>query len=413
MHFYPAPVCLPDFSRTDAGKWAVIACDQFTSEPEYWKECDRLVGEAPSALRLVFPEVWLSEDNTARIRAINETMHAYDGRVLRSLSDPCYVYLERTQPDGRVRRGLVGMIDLEDYDYAPDSASPVRATEGTVLSRIPPRVEIRRDALYELPHIMLLSDDEGETLLAPYAAEKDTLTPLYDTELMLGGGHLRGWVVPAAEQARLDRQLEVLSSRTADGVSPIVLAVGDGNHSLATAKTIYEEMKRNDPEKARTSPARYALAEVVSLHSPALDFSPIYRLVTGCAPEEIAADFAAWGKAEAKKPGNAAFPPQTFRLVYGTHTRTIVLPHGTHPLAVGTVQTFLDARPALAADYIHDEASLVRLAAAEGALGFLFDGMTKDALFPAVETGGPLPRKTFSMGHARDKRYYMEARKIR
>ena len=414
MHFYPASVCLPDFSRVDAKKWAVIACDQFTSEPKYWEECDRTVGKAPSALRLIFPEVWLSADNAERIRTVNETMRAYDGTVLRPLPAPCYLYVERTQPDGRVRRGLVGMIDLEDYDFSPDSGSPVRATEGTVLSRIPPRVEIRRDALYELPHIMLLCDDKDESLLSPYAAQKDELLPLYDTDLMLGGGHLRGWVVPAEEQTRLEARLHMLTADTDRGSgAPIVLAVGDGNHSLATAKTIYEEMKRNDPEKAKTSPARYALVEVVSLHSPALDFAPIYRLVTGCDPAAVAADFAAWGENMAKAPENAAFPRQSFRLCSGGREHTVTFSHGTHPLAVGSVQAYLDARPGLAVDYIHDEASLLGLSEADGALGFLFDGMTKGELFPAVEAGGPLPRKTFSMGHAKDKRYYMEARKIR
>lgn len=414
MHLYPASVCLPDFSRVDAEKWAVIACDQFTSEPEYWEECDRQVGDMPSALRLVFPEVWLSGDNTERIRTVNEAMHAYDGTVLRPLSAPCYVYLERTQPDGRVRRGLVGMIDLEDYDFSPASGSPVRATEGTVLSRIPPRVEIRRDALYELPHIMLLCDDKDESFLAPYAEGKAALQPLYDTDLMLGGGHLCGWIVPAAEQARLDKALQTLFENAArKSKDPIVLAVGDGNHSLATAKTIYEEMKRNDPEKAKTSPARYALAEIVSLHSPALDFAPIYRLVMECDQEAVISDFIAWGGKAALLPENALFPEQTFRLCFGGCERTVTLPHGTHPLAVGTLQTFLDARPSLAVDYIHDESSLRSLSAAEGALGFLFDGMTKGDLFPAVALGGPLPRKTFSMGHARDKRYYMEARRIR
>ena len=394
MHFYPASVCLPDFSRVDAKKWAVIACDQFTSEPKYWEECDRTVGKAPSALRLIFPEVWLSADNAERIRTVNKTMRAYDGTVLRPLPAPCYLYVERTQPDGRVRRGLVGMIDLEDYDFSPDSGSPVRATEGTVLSRIPPRVEIRRDALYELPHIMLLCDDKDESLLSPYAAQKDELLPLYDTDLMLGGGHLRGWVVPAEEQTRLEARLHMLTADTDRGSgAPIVLAVGDGNHSLATAKTIYEEMMRNDPEQAKTS--------------------PIYRLVTGCDPAAVAADFAAWGENMAQAPENAAFPRQSFRLCSGGREHTVTFSHGTHPLAVGTVQAYLDARPGLAVDYIHDEASLLGLSEADGALGFLFDGMTKGELFPAVEAGGPLPRKTFSMGHAKDKRYYMEARKIR
>ena len=411
MRFLPADICLPDFHTVDAEKWAVIACDQFTSEPEYWEACDAFVGAAPSALRLVFPEVWLSPDNAPRIAAINRAMHAYEGGVLRTLGQPGYVYLERTQPDGRVRCGLVGMIDLEDYDYAPDAKTPIRATEGTVLSRIPPRVAIRRDALYELPHVMLLADDPEDRLLAPYAGGA-ALAPLYDTPLMMGGGHLRGWAVPKSEERRIEAVLSALSPSSEDK-APFTLAVGDGNHSLATAKKIYEEMKQNDPQVAKTSPARYALVEVTNLHSPALDFSPIYRLIVDCEPEQVADAFAEWGTKVGRDPANARLPQQTFHLLWAGGERELTLPHGLHPLAVGTVQAFLDGRPDLSIDYIHDESSLAALAKKPGALGILFDGMKKQDLFPAVASGGSLPRKTFSMGHARDKRYYMEARKIK
>ncbi len=407
MHFYPANICLPDFRRTEAEKWAVIACDQFTSQPAYWRECEKAVGDAPSTLRMILPEVWLGQDDEARIARANASMRAYEKEILRELP-PCYVYVERTQPDGRVRCGLVGAVDLEDYDFSPASQSPIRATEGTVLSRIPPRVAIRREALYELPHIMLLCDDPENRLLAPYAGGRG-LPLLYDTPLMLGGGRLRGFRVGAEESARIDAAL----AATAAGDAPIVLAVGDGNHSLATAKTIYEELKREDPVAALASPARYALVEVTNLHSAALDFSPIYRLVTSCNTEEVAAAFEEFVRGCAADPANASFPGAEVTLVSQAGEATVSFAHGCHPLTVGTVQAFLDRFPSLSVDYIHDEESLRQLSGKVGCLGFLFDGMTKRALFPAVREGGPLPRKTFSMGHARDKRYYMEARRIR
>lgn len=403
MIFYPANISLPDFSHTNAEKWAVIACDQFTSEPAYWEACDRFVGDAPSTLRMILPEAWLGQNDGSRAARTAEVMRQYEGTVLRE-APPSYIYVERTQPDGRVRAGLVGMVDLEDYDYAPASASPIRATEGTVLSRIPPRVAIRQEALYELPHILLLSDDPEDRLLAPYTGGTG-LAPLYDTPLMLGGGHIRGWRVSADECARVNAALTA-------GTSSIVLAVGDGNHSLAAAKAYYEEQKQRLGDAARHSPARYALAEVTNLHSPALDFSPIYRLVTCCEPEKVACAFEEFLRTTALDPAAGVYPAGEVTLVWRGGERICRFPHGRHPLTVGTVQAFLDEYPALTVDYIHDEGALRDLARQENAIGFLFSGMEKSALFPAVEAGGPLPKKTFSMGHARDKRYYMEARKL-
>lgn len=403
MIFYPANISLPDFSRVDAEKWAVIACDQFTSEPAYWEACEHTVGDAPSTLRMILPEAWLGQGDETRAARAAETMRLYAETVLHE-APPAYIYVERTQPDGRVRTGLVGMVDLEDYDYAHASKSPIRATEGTVLSRIPPRLAVRRSALYELPHILLLSDDPENRLLSPYAGGAG-LSPLYDTPLMLGGGHLRGWRVSADESARVNAALTA-------GTSSIILAVGDGNHSLAAAKAYYEEQKQQSGDAALRSPARYALAEVTNLHSPALDFSPIYRFVTCCEPEKVACAFEEFLRTTALDPAAGVYPAGEVTLVWRGGERICRFPHGRHPLTVGTVQAFLDVHPALTVDYIHDEGALRDLARQENAIGFLFSGMEKRDLFPAVEAGGPLPKKTFSMGHARDKRYYMEARKL-
>lgn len=404
MHFLPANISLPDFSKTDAERWAVIACDQFTSEPSYWEACRKFVGDAPSTLKMILPEAWLGDGADARIDGTARTMRAYRGTVLRELT-PSYVYVERIQSDGRCRPGIVGMIDLEDYDFSPHAVSPIRATEETVVERIPPRVRIRRDATYEVPHIMLLADDPEDTLLSPYAGGRG-LEKLYDTPLMAGGGHLSGWRVAAGEAARIDACL----ARLTEGEHPLVLAVGDGNHSLATAKTIYEQYKATAPAAALDSPLRYALAELVNLHSAALDFEPIYRIATGCDPVALASAFARF-VAEAEVTGTNGRGSVT--LLTRDGEQTVRYAHGCHPLTVGVVDAFLETHPDVKVDYIHGEDSLRHLAAAPDAVGFLFSGIRKEALFPAVAAGGSLPRKTFSMGHARDKRYYMEARLIR
>jgi len=421
--FFPADILLPSPDLTAKGSWACIACDQFTSEPEYWTAAEQLVGDAPSTLHLMLPEVYLS-DATARLSHIHAAMHEALQNVL--ISHPgSMIALSRIQSDGRERQGLVGMIDLEAYDYTKGSSALIRATEGTVLSRIPPRVAIRRGAPLELPHVMLLIDDPGHTVLAPLfdTQAQDSMPLAYDTELMLGGGRATGRYLNAAQmdavQTALDALItpEAMAARYGDGtLAPLLFAVGDGNHSLASAKAAYEEIKAAIcAEAAATHPARYALCEVVNLHDAALDFEPIYRVVFHADREDILASLKSY---LAGLDGAAA--PQSIRCVFGTpgHPLTSDL-HAEHPvqqLTVGTLQTFLDdyaaAHPEIEIDYIHGEDSLTSLACRDGAIGFLFDGMQKDQLFRTVIYDGALPRKTFSMGHARDKRYYMECRTI-
>ena len=415
-----ADILLPPRAEIERGKWAVVACDQFTSEPGYWQEAAAAVGDAPSTLSLMLPEVYLNE-SAARLPAIHRAMQAALEGLLVSHPDSM-IAVERTQSDGTVRRGLVAAVDLEHYDYAKGAASLIRATEGTVLSRIPPRVAVRRDAPVELPHVMLLIDDPDATVLEPLftpdAASGRKVA--YDTDLMLGGGHIRGSFLTKEEQSAVIAALDALvtpegmAARYGDAsLAPLLFAVGDGNHSLASAKAAYEEIKSAiGAEAAAAHPARYALAEIVNLHDGALSFEPIYRVVFHVDPAALLNDLRSY---IATLDGTAA--PQVIRCIGAFDEITLNIPHPVQQLTVGTLQTFLDEyvknHPEAEVDYIHGEDSLVSLATAPNAIGFLFEGMEKSQLFRTVIYDGALPRKTFSMGHARDKRYYMECRRIK
>ncbi len=416
-YFLPANILLPDFNKIDGERWAVIACDQFTSQPEYWQSAAEKVGDAPSALDLILPEAYLERDDEL-LPIIAEHMDKYLKEILCEYKDT-YIYLERKQSDGRIRRGVVGMVDLECYDWHKESQTLIRATEGTVPERIPPRVKIRANASVELPHIMLLIDDEDRSVIEPIAVKYSDLAPLYDFELMLGGGHVKGWLIDKADGNCLQEKLSVFAD---DGMteqkygiiekSPLALAVGDGNHSLATAKAVYEQVKAEiGDEAALTHPSRYALAELVNIHDDALDFEPIYRIVEGMDPDKLIELLIKYADAQSGV-GNE----QTVKAVSGKWEQTVKIEHPEHQLTVGTLQKFLDMLvdkyPSVKVDYIHGEQNVRSLASDGEAVGFIFDGMTKGELFRSVICDGPLPRKTFSMGHAEDKRYYIEARKI-
>ncbi len=414
--FSAADILLPDFRVTDGSRWAVVACDQHTSEPEYWQAVAEEIGNAPSTLSMILPEVWLSETAT-RVPAINAAMEETLKGTLK-LYPNALIALERTQSNGSVRRGLIGMVDLECYDYTRGSSSLIRATEGTVLERIPPRVAIRRDAPLELPHILILIDDPAKTVIEPLFGACDE--PLYDFDLMQGGGHVRAHLVEPARQEEIYASLaalitpEAMQEKYGDGsLAPLLFAMGDGNHSLATAKAAYEEVKASiGHEAALRHPARYALAELENLHDPALEFEPIYRTVTGCDPQALLADLKCY---LSSLKGTAA--PQTLTAVTAEGESTLTVPSPEQQLAVGTLQAFLSdyekAHPEVTVDYIHGADTLRRLAASPATVGFLFDGMRKDELFRTVIYDGALPRKTFSMGHAADKRYYIECRRIK
>lgn len=410
--FSAADILLPDFEKTAGEKWACIACDQFTSEPEYWNETERTVGEAPSALRLVLPELYLGEGDGERIEKIHAAMDGYEKTVLTEHKN-AMIYLRRLCPTGKVREGLIGKIDLEAYDYHKDTTAPIRATEGTVLSRIPPRVRVRRGAALELPHVMLLVDDAENKLFSMLSNAKDTMNGAYSFPLMQGGGKVEGYFLGEGEQKAA---LDILTSLHAGEENPLVFAVGDGNHSLASAKAYYEELKESLGEAAKTHPARYALVEVVNIHSDALVFEPIYRVVFGADRGEL---MSAMGEFASTRKGGGGRQKVTvvFKEDNEKCKENFTFGDGAHSLTVGTLQMFLDeyvaSHEGVEVDYIHDVASLEALAMKDGAVGFLFDGMEKSELFSAVDRDGSLPRKTFSMGSAREKRYYLEARRIR
>ena len=411
-----ADILLPDLSRVDAAKWAVVACDQFTSEPEYWHATEEFIGDAPSTLSMILPEVYLSQTER-RLPLINNAMKEYARSLLLTHKD-AMIYVERTQSDGSIRRGVVLAVDLEQYDYKKGAASMIRATEATVLERIPPRVAIRRGASVELPHVMLLIDDPERTVIEPLSFEGKGKVA-YDTELMLRGGHIRGRFLDAEEQSRIAEALdglttpEKMSARYgSESLAPLLFAVGDGNHSLASAKATYEEVKeRIGKDAAASHPARYALAEVVNIHDEALRFEPIYRVLFDVDPEEVLAslsDYLAALKGDAD--------PQEMTFVHKNGEGELKVSTPVRQLTVGTLQDFIDdylrSHTGATVDYIHNEDSLRALAVKDNAIGFLFSGMAKDQLFKTVIFDGALPRKTFSMGHAEDKRYYMECRRI-
>lgn len=410
-----ADILLPDFTKVDARKWAVVACDQFTSEPQYWQSVEQTVGDAPSTLRMILPEVYLKESEQ-RLSAIWNTMLEYERSVLRSYPDSM-IYTERTQRDGSVRRGIVMAIDLEAYDYRKGASSLIRATEATVVERIPPRVAIRRGASLESPHVMLLIDDPEATVIEPLIASQQGEFA-YDTELMADGGHLRGRFLSEKEKGAVADALDALirpeqmqARYGDDSLAPLLFAVGDGNHSLASAKAAYEEIKERLGASAVDHPARYALVEIVNIHDPALCFEPIYRVAFGVDPAELLSELSAYAAA---LDGEAQ--AQTVSYFYGCTSGELTFARPIRQLTVGTLQDFLDRyvqmHQGVEIDYIHGEESLKSLAAREDAVGFLFSGMEKSELFRTVIFDGALPRKTFSMGHAEEKRYYMECRKI-
>lgn len=392
--FTPADILLPRVD--DMTKWSCIACDQFTAEPEYWREAERIVGSEPSTLRLMLPEAWLGvRDSAAETRKIYAAMKDYVNRGIFRTVEDSFVYVERTLPSGAVRRGLVGKLDLECYDWAPGSATPVRATEGTVESRLPARVEVRRGATLEMPHIMVFIDDP-ENAVIPSAAGGEVL---YDFELMLGGGHIRGSRVTGEAAERLTAALEAPEGA-------VRFAMGDGNHSLAAAKRCWEQIKRNLPEsELETHPARYALAEIVNIHDEAVTFEPIHRVLLETVPrgfiEEVAARLPR-GKGQA------------VTLLAGRREMEIEtgMPLGALVALVDELLGDWRREHGGEPDYIHGDEEARALGGKPSSVGVLLPRLEKAELFPYITEHGPYPKKSFSIGHARDKRYYLECRAI-
>ena len=411
---FAVPEILLPKQGTDLKKWAVIACDQYTSEPEYWANASKEAGDAPSTLNLVLPEVYLGTDKeTEKLGSIADTARKYlDEGILQSLGTG-FILTDRATELHPSRKGLMAAIDLEGYSFEPGNKNICRATEGTVLSRIPPRVRIRANSPLELPHIMVLIDDpEGLTIEKAFEmADAEGLKPLYDTDLMLGSGHIRGTFVadgtPIAES--IVNGLNTLKARNADG---LLFLVGDGNHSLASAKAHWENIRAGlSDEEKKTHPARYALAEIVNIHDKGLDFEPIHRVVFNISAEEFISKAKEYFKDNGIEINSAADDKQSFIVVTeGAEDVKISLGNPPHTLAIGSVQMMIDSLK-LECDYIHGEDSVRKLATA-GNTGILVPGISKDTFFSTVEKEGVFPRKTFSMGEAFEKRFYLEAKTI-
>lgn len=400
--FLPADVLVPKVESME--KWSVIACDQFSSQPEYWEDVKKIVGNEPSSLHLIFPEAELENVNEdEKITSINQNMQTYLEQGIFQTYENSYVYVERTLLDGSIRKGLVGTVDLEAYDYSEESTSKIRATEKTVTSRIPPRVKIREHAPIELPHVLLLCDDRKGEIIEWLSAKKNELTKIYDFDLMKSGGHIRGWLVQGRMAKNLEKQIVAYEKEHAD----MPYAVGDGNHSLATAKVCYENYKKqhSDTENVNT-PVRYAMVELENIHDRSLEFSPIHRIITGTNEQALLEELQ-----------KTCCAREGYPVKWYTKDRQgiLYLDSGKSRLAVAILQKFLDEflqKHTGQMDYIHGKDVLKNLAKNDHAIGFLLPSMDKKELFPYVTESGTLPRKTFSMGHATEKRYYLEARKI-
>ncbi len=412
--FEPANILLP--AQADLSKWSVVACDQYTSEPAYWAEVENTVGEAPSMLRLTLPEIYLEQDGVdERISQITRSMQSYLDTDVFAEYPSAYLYLERKLADGTVRKGLIGMVDLEQYDYNRGSTSLIRATEGTVLERIPPRVRVRENAPLESPHVMLLIDDPEKNIIEPLAKETERLTKLYDFELMQNGGHSTGYLIGAEQAARVEEALLKLYQASEEKYqNPLLFAVGDGNHSLATAKACYEQFKQtHDPSEWSDAPARYALVEVVNLHDDSLQFEPIHRVIFGVDPNHFLRSLTEHFEVSATPEEGIG---QTFKYVTGDNMGQVSILNPDANLCVGTLQGFIDTylkNYGGKVDYIHGDEVVISLSAQPDSIGLILPKMEKSDLFETIQKDGVLPRKTFSMGHANDKRFYLECRKIK
>ena len=415
--FSPANILLP--RECGLTKWAVVACDQYTSQPEYWERVDKYVGDAPSTLRLILPESKLESNNVDQeIEKINHTMEQYlaDGR-LQELED-AMLLLERKLSNGKTRLGLLGKLDLEQYSYEKGSGTPIRATEGTVLSRIPPRMKVRRNAPIELPHIMVLIDDPQKEIIEPLATDKakKEMSGVYMTSLMERGGRIAAHLLSKKQAEKVEDQLAALGDPQrfaetyhAEGKPVLVYAMGDGNHSFATAKAHWENVKKTlTPEQQKTHPARFALCELVNIHDESLLFEPIHRVLFGT-------DASKWMQAAEAALASADGSGYAISLIAGNQRRDILAKGASLGEAIAAMDTFCAAYLAEnggTVDYIHGDDEALDLAAGDGCCGILMPRMDKTELFTSVLRSGPFPKKSFSIGLGADKRYYLECRKL-
>ena len=418
----------------DLQKWAVVACDQYTSEPEYWSSVAEEVGADPSTLNLIFPEVYLEDDDKdQRIERINAAMEEYLKQGILEDQGQAFFLVQRNTPDSPTRWGLMAALDLEQYDFSKDSTSLIRATEGTILDRIPPRKQIRKNASIELPHIMVLIDDPEATVIEPLAKNADSLEKIYDFDLMKNAGHITGYRVDAA--AALDQIANALQKLADPSVfskkygadNVLLFAMGDGNHSLATAKSVWEDIKSagsDDPEIMQ-HPARWALVEIENIYDEGLIFEPIHRVLFNSDFASFSGELEKLGSVEFTSLSTAdevmkrvasAVDQHIIGYVDAERTGVFTVKDPAATIAAGTTQTAIDnlvQQEQTSVDYIHGQKATESLGRKPGNIGIFLPALDKSDFFRTVIHDGALPRKTFSMGEAHEKRYYIEARKIK
>lgn len=397
-HFRSADILLP--RECDYDKWAVIACDQHTSEPEYWEAVRCCIGDAPSTLNMFFPESDLNEISAERIEQYRHNMRAYLEKNIFAEYPESYIYVERTLQNGNIRQGIVGMIDLEYYDYAPKEETKIFATEATVLQRVPPRIALRRIADLEFSHVVMFCDDRAHTLIEPVGLMRSNLQKVYDFDLMTNGGHITGYLLRKNDAAHFEQAVKAYEAE-----NPYL--IGDGNHSLVTAKLTYEAMKEANPEiDWENHPARYAMVELENIHSDAMVFEPIYRVAMCEHPDAFLQELL-----DLDTPDGT---PVTW--VFGEQEGCVRLAVTAGQLPIEALQRFLDRWMETndgSIDYIHGSDTVRKLAREPNTIGFLLPDLDKSILFPYILSGKVMPKKTFSIGHAEEKRYYLEGRKIR
>ena len=412
-------ILLPN-SSVDMQKWSAVACDQFSSERHYWQGAEQFVGEAPSTLKMILPECYLEDGDTVeRVQKIQDTMTEYINDKVLTETTPGFIFIERKTPFAPCRQGLVVSVDLETYDYRPGTTPATRPTEGTVIDRLPPRMDIRREAILDMPHIMVLIDDKENTLFSTISDNQASLETVYDFDLMTEGGHIKGQKI--SDQATLEKVCAVLEGLKSD--DGFLFAVGDGNHSLAAAKGIWEERKAAGASD--DDAGRYALVEIENIYDPSLEFEPIHRVLFNIVSDDFKAALAANFDFNIEKYDTFAEMEKAFYAVTGTHAFGMMCSNGFAVLTVNkpetsldyeVLQTFLDQylndNPATHIDYIHGSESTIELGTAAGNIGIMMKGISKDTFFSEIQANGPLPRKTFSIGEAIEKRFYVESRSI-
>lgn len=416
--FSSANILLPK-SDINIDKWSVIACDQFTYNNQYWNDVNNIVGDEKSTINLILPEIYLNNDNCNQlIENINTNMKNYLENDTFNQYEDSFIYVERIQSDNKKRCGIIGKIDLEQYDYHKGSTSQIRATESTVIERIPPRLKVRKNASIELTHIMILIDDEKKSVIEPISEKKSSLKKIYSANLMKNSGHIDGYLInDDTLKSQIDNALfNLLNENSQKYNTPLdktlLYAMGDGNHSLATAKEHFETLKRENPNVDFSNhPARYALVEIVNLHSDALKFEAIHRIVEDVNINDLLSKM----NDTLKLSNNGNENMQKFSYVINGIQKDVYIQNPLSNLTVGSVQIFLDNYLKSHngnIDYIHGKDNIFDLSKKENSIGFILPDMLKNELFSTVIKDGSLPRKTFSMGHAEDKRFYIECRSI-